>query len=77
MHNDVTVIDNALTRPWTVKRSYRRIKQAAWIEYVCHEGNRHVAIGQENYVLGPDDLLMPTQKGQLPPDLRYFDRPPR
>src|SRR5207245_3615069 len=24
LHDDITVIDNALTRPWTVKRSYDR-----------------------------------------------------
>lgn len=72
MHNDVTVMDSALTQPWMVKRSYRRIKQKSWIEYVCEEGNRHVAIGKQNYVLSADGHLMPAQKDQPPPDLRNF-----
>jgi hypothetical protein len=29
-------------------------------------------IGKENYFLSADGLLMPTKKGQQPPDLRYF-----
>jgi hypothetical protein len=74
LHNEITSIDSALTRPWTVKRSYRRapVKEPIWSEYVCSENNQHVQIGSENYVLGADGLLMPTRKNQSPPDLRYF-----
>ncbi len=74
LHAEITTIDNALTRPWTVKRSYRRLpaKQPVWSEYICTENNRHVQIGSENYVLGADGHLMPTRKNQAPPDLRHF-----
>src|SRR5262245_61137640 len=65
LHNEITSIDNALTRPWTVIRSYRRDagnKQPVWTEYTCTEDNRHVRIGEENYVMGSDGLLMPVRK---------------
>jgi len=74
LHDEITTIDNALTRPWTVKRSYRRDTrpQPIWSEYICTEDNHHVRIGDENYMVGSDGLLMPVRKGQRPPDLRYF-----
>jgi hypothetical protein len=69
-----TVIDNALTRPWTVVREYQRNAAArpAWREFICAEGNGHVRIGNENYYMSADGLLMPVRKDQAPPDLRYF-----
>lgn len=76
LHNEITSIDNALTRPWTVKRSYRRDannRRPVWSEYICAEDNHHVRIGSENYVVGGDGLLMPVRKGQPPPDLKYFN----
>ena len=73
MHNDITTIDNALTRPWTVFRKYRRDRNAKWLDYNCGEENRHVLINKEFYMLSGDRLLMPTRKDQPPPDLRYFD----
>jgi hypothetical protein len=74
LHNEITSIDSALTRPWTVQRNYRRMpsKEPIWSEYVCSENNRHVQIGSDNYVIGADGLLMPTRKNQSPPDLRHF-----
>ena len=76
LHNEVMTKDNALTRPWTVKRSYRRIprEQPIWSEYICSEDNRHVVIGDQNYVVGGDGLLMPVRKDQPPPDLRHFNQ---
>jgi hypothetical protein len=73
---DITVIDNALTRPWTVRKTYRRDPdpQPLWVETVCGEGNNHVQIGKENYMVSGDGLLMPTKKGQRPPDLKHFTR---
>jgi hypothetical protein len=73
---EVTVIDHALTRPWSVLKTYRRQSdpQPLWVEEVCGEGNNHVQIGKENYMVSGDGLLMPTKKGQRPPDLRYFSR---
>ena len=74
LHDQITVIDNALTRPWTVIKNYRRTGGArpVWREHVCVENNGHVAIGGQKYFLSADGLLMPTKKDQVPPDLRYF-----
>ena len=75
-HDEVTVFDHALTRPWTVTKSYRREPDPRpyWREVNCAENNNHVEIGKENYMLSADGLLMPTKKDQPPPDLRYFNR---
>jgi len=71
--DDVTVIDHALTHPWTVLKSYRREStQPVWTESICAESNNHLQIGNENYMLSGDGYLMPTKKGQRPPDLKYF-----
>src|SRR5579883_335436 len=74
MHNEITVVDHALTRPWTVTRGYVRNSDPRpdWPEFICAEGNGHVAIGKENYFMSADGLLMPSRKGQKPPDTRYF-----
>jgi len=76
LHAEISTFDNALTRPWTVNRSYRRlpVKQPLWSEYICTENNRHVQLGNENYVLSADGHLMPTRKNQAPPDLRHFSQ---
>jgi hypothetical protein len=74
-HDDITVIDHALTRPWTVNKTYGREpnkEQPFWRDNNCGESNNHVKIGQENYMLSADGYLMPTKKEQAPPDLRYF-----
>jgi hypothetical protein len=75
MINEITVIDNALTHPWTVKRSYRHLKDHVWEEFVCVENNNWVMIEGQNYYLSADGLLMPAVKGQKPPDLRHFNTP--
>jgi hypothetical protein len=74
LHDEITVKDNALTRPWTVTKSYRRgpNPRVSWPEYVCADGQGHVEIADQNYYLSGDGLLMPAKKGQAPPDLRYF-----
>jgi hypothetical protein len=74
IHVLTTVIDNALTRPWTSDRQYRRVaeKVEQWPETWCQEGNANVIIGKENYFLRADGLLMPAKKNQAPPDLKYF-----
>jgi hypothetical protein len=75
MHDDVTTVDHALTRPWLVHQTYRRIvsDKPIWFPHmVCGEGNNHVGIGSESYFLSADGYLMPTRKDQPPPDLRYF-----
>jgi hypothetical protein len=74
LHDEITVIDHALTRPWTVMRDLRRNPNSrpAWREFVCAEGNAWVRIGEETYFIGADGRLMPMLKGQEPPDLRHF-----
>jgi hypothetical protein len=73
-HDEMTVIDHALTHPWTVDKRYvhNPSPRPEWPEYYCNESNAQIAIGGENYFLSADGNLMPTKKGQAPPDLRYF-----
>jgi hypothetical protein len=78
LHNEITTIDSALTRPWEVIKDYRRTQTNQpiwWKETVCAENNVHVTIGDQNYFLSGDGLLMPAKKDQPPPDLRYFKQP--
>ena len=72
LRDDVTVIDDALTRPWSVSRTYHRQRKTAWLETICGEDEHQVKIGKEQYFLGADGFLMPTRKDQPPPDLRKF-----
>ena len=74
LHIETTVIDHALTRPWTVDRRYWRHPNPhpRWSENYCSEGNANVLIGKENYFVSGDGFLMPAKKDQAPPDLRYF-----
>jgi len=74
LHNEITVYDHALTRPWTVTRDLRRNPnpRPTWREFICTENNPYVTIGKEVYFLSAEGLLMPMRKGQEPPDLRYF-----
>lgn len=74
LRDEVTLIDSALTRPWTVLRGYNRDKNPTWFEYNCQEDNQHVFIGKDPYLLSADGYLMPTRKDQPPPDLRYFEQ---
>jgi hypothetical protein len=76
LHDEVTTIDNALTRPWTVLKTYRRVRDPIWFDYSCPEGNHHVRIGKENYYVSEDGSLWPTKKEQPPPELRYFKAKP-
>jgi hypothetical protein len=72
--DEITTIDDALTRPWTVKKKYVRNPDPKqnWAESICAESNPHVRIQNDNYMLSADGHLMPAKKGQKPPDLRYF-----
>jgi len=74
LHDEVTTIDNALARPWTVRQSYRRVPDPIWVDNTCTEDNHHVIIGKEHYFLSGDGLLMPVRKNQPPPDLKYFNQ---
>jgi hypothetical protein len=77
--DDVTVIDHALTHPWSVLKTYRRTPdpRPVWIENICAENNGQIQIGKENYMINGEGYLMPTKKGQQPPDLKYFTKPSR
>src|ERR1041385_2345739 len=72
LHDEITTIDDALTRPWTILKSYRRERNAIFSEAYCAVDNPHVKIDGQNYMLSSDGHLMPAKKGQKPPDLRYF-----
>ena len=76
LHDEITTIDHALTRPWTVTKNYLRnsYPKTVWREWICGENNPHVVIGKDNYFLSADGLLMPARKDQAPPDLKYFNR---
>jgi hypothetical protein len=75
LHAEITTIDHALTRPWTVLKTYERERsRIIWYEENCNESNNHVVIGKENYFMSADGFLMPAKKDQPPPDLRYFSR---
>ncbi len=69
---EITSIDHALTRPWTVVKTFHRERNFLWSEYDCAESNNHVVVGKEYYFLSADGYLMPTRKDQPPPDPRYF-----
>src|SRR5712671_3460669 len=75
LHDEITTIDNAFTRPWTVKRDYKREPNPVWPEYLCTENNNHIRIGKEFYFQSGDGHLMPAYKDQPAPDLKYFDQP--
>jgi hypothetical protein len=76
LHDILTVIDHALTRPWTVDKRYVHNPNPhfRWGETSCAENMRNsmVAIGKDSYYMSADGLLMPVRKDQPPPDLRYF-----
>jgi hypothetical protein len=76
LHDEITVIDHALTRPWTVDKRYVRSANpnAQWPEFICNEFNGQVMIEGENYYLSAEGLLMPVRKDQPPPDLKYFKK---
>jgi hypothetical protein len=79
LHDEITVIDHALTRPWTVMKNYRRTldPRPDWPEYNCNERIPFTHIGDEYYKVDQDGVLVPTRQNQPPPDLRYFVPPKR
>ncbi len=73
LHDEVTTIDHALTRPWTVVKNYNRVRNPIWVEAICSENNDHIKIGDEVYMRSANGILMPAKKGQKPPDLHFFN----
>jgi hypothetical protein len=74
LHNEITVFDHALTRPWSVDKTYRRDPNPypQFARVSCMEGTNYVVVGMEVYFLSGDGFLMPTKRDQAPPDPRYF-----
>jgi hypothetical protein len=72
LHDQITTIDHAFTRPWTVTRSYNRERNPVWTEEPCSEANRYLILGKETYFMTFDRILMPTRKNQPPP--KFFDQ---
>jgi hypothetical protein len=69
---EMTTTDSSLTRQWSVVKTFRRITDVWWTEDNCPEGQAWVTIGKEVYYLSADGTIMPSKKGQPPPDLKYF-----
>jgi hypothetical protein len=76
IYDEITVTDNALTRPYTklMKALRNPNPRPIWRSEVCQEGNAWIKIGDEAYYISVDGKLMPSKKGQQPPDLSYFGR---
>jgi hypothetical protein len=77
LHDEMTVIDHALTRPWTVDKRYLRNPKnprPRWTENPCPVTTTFVFVGNESYYLSTDGKLMPVTKNQPPPDLKYFNQ---
>ena len=79
LHDVITVFDHALTKPWTVDKTFRRSSDAQpeWPEVYCHVTNRRLVLEGETYMMNDEGFLVPTRKGQRPPDLQYFKPVPR
>jgi hypothetical protein len=74
LHDDMTVLDNALIRPRVSNKRYiRELRPIVWVEAICPEGNPYVQLEGEIYMRGADGKLMPAKKGQRPPDLTHFN----
>ena len=56
IYDEITVIDNALTRPWTItKKATRNPKpRPLWRTAVCAEDNALVRIGNDAYFMSAD-----------------------
>ena len=71
LHDEMTTIDNSLTRPWTVMKYYRRAPKVWWRKNNCIDAIAVITIGKEIYVLTRDGTFMPTKKNQ--PRLDWTD----
>jgi hypothetical protein len=75
LYDDITVFDDALTRPWgKLEKLFRKQDpRPIWREESCPEDNEWLKIGNETYVVNEaDGKLMPAYKNQPAPDLHYF-----
>ena len=74
LYDEITVIDHALTRPYskTSKATRNPNPRPLWHSDECAGNNGWVKIEEQPYYLSADGKLMPSKKGQKPPDLSYF-----
>ena len=72
LHDQITTIDHAYSRPWTVTRDYNRLKNPSWVETNCAAENAYVMIQKQTYFISADGFLMPTKKDQAMPDMKNF-----
>jgi hypothetical protein len=74
LHDEITTFDHALTRPWSVDKTFRHNPNPYpnWSRVSCTETTQQIVIGKEPYMMSADGFLMPAKKDQAPPDLRYF-----
>ena len=74
LYDEITVTDNALTRPWVKKQTAIRAPgpRPVWRVNDCAQENQHLQIAGETYMRSADGRLMPSKKNQPPPDLSYF-----
>jgi hypothetical protein len=77
LHDQITTIDHAYTRPWTVTRDYNRMAHPVWVETNCGAENHYVSLKGETYFVSVDGYLMPTKKDQPLPELKNFKPSPK
>jgi hypothetical protein len=77
LHDRITTIDHAYTRPWTVTRDYNREARPLWVETNCSAENHYVLLDKETYFVTVDGYLMPTKMNQPVPDLKNFEPSPK
>jgi hypothetical protein len=74
LRDEITTTDDAFTKPWTVSRFMKRAKDPVFEEYNCTEDNHWLVIGGNLYLTDDDGYIMPIQKNQPPPDVKYFQK---
>jgi hypothetical protein len=74
LRDEITTYDHAFTKPWTVSRFLRRAKDPIFEEYNCTEDNHWLVVGGYLYMTDEDGYLMPIQKNQPAPDVKYFQK---
>ena len=77
LHDRITTIDHAYSKPWTVTRDYNREAHPLWVETNCSAENHYLMLGKETYFISLDGYLMPTKKGQAAPPLKNFAPSPK
>jgi hypothetical protein len=77
LHDRITTIDHAYTRPWTVTRDYNREAKPLWVETNCAAENHYISLEKETYFITVDGYLMPTKKNQRLPELKAFEQSPK